>query len=187
MGVRLSRICPCQSTSPEVHIKLTMVIHSDWFRREAKNDSFEPTVDMLLNTTFFVWFGIVCPWPLFASSIISLWRLVVLAIVILLLRRPVVLLMLQRPLWQIGGTKEAAFVGFFGPIGVSAIFYQHIALEFLRTEIQGPGGIIRGDVKVMVETVRITIWFIVLCSVVSPLHEMVFFFFSQLYGYLTNA
>lgn len=137
---------------------------------------------MLLNTTFFVWFGIVCPWPLFTSSIISLWRLVVLAIVILLLRRPVVLLLLQRPLWQIDGTKEAAFVGFFGPIGVSALFYQHITLEFLRTEIQGPGGSIRGDVKVMSETVRITIWFIVLCSIVSPLYEASLFTIIWIFG-----
>lgn len=124
---------------------------------------------MLLNSTFFVWFGIVCPWDLFASSIIPLWRLVVLAIVILLLRRPVVLLLLQRFLRQIHGLKDAAFVGFFGPIGVSALFYQHITLEFLRREVHGPDGGLRGDVQVLSEAVRVTVWFVVLCSIVRAL------------------
>jgi NhaP-type Na+/H+ or K+/H+ antiporter len=149
-----------------------MANRSDWFRKETADDSFEPTIDMLLKSTFFVWFGVVCPWDLFASSIVSLWRLVVLAIVILLLRRPVVLLLLQRFFRQIDGIKDATFVGFFGPIGVSALFYQHLTLEFLQRENHASDGSLRGDVKVKSETVKVTIWFIVLCSIVSALHAL---------------
>lgn len=160
-----------------------MANRSDWFRKETADDSFEPTIDMLLNSTFFVWFGVVCPWDLFASSIVSLWRLVVLAIVILLLRRPVVLLLLQRFLRQVDGIKDATFVGFFGPIGVSALFYQHLTLEFLHREIHAPDGSLRGDVKAMSEIVKVTIWFIVLCSIVSALHA----FQGELLGSSANT
>lgn len=83
-----------------------------------------------------------------------------------MLRRPPVLLLLQKLLWQVNGAPQSLFVGFFGPIGVSAIFYQHVALEFLRTEVESGEGM-RGDVEVLSEVVRVVVWFVVLCSIVS--------------------
>jgi NhaP-type Na+/H+ or K+/H+ antiporter len=26
------------------------------------DDSFQPTIDMLLNVSIFIWFGAICPW-----------------------------------------------------------------------------------------------------------------------------
>lgn len=59
----------------------------DWFRLETLDDSLQPTIDMLLNLAVFLWFGAICPWALFAhSSVIPIYRLIVLGILILLFR-----------------------------------------------------------------------------------------------------
>lgn len=51
------------------------------------------------------------------------WRGPAIAAVLLLLRRPPVLLLLRPLLPQVRGWKEAAFVGWFGPIAVAAFYY----------------------------------------------------------------
>lgn len=59
----------------------------DWFRLETLDDSLQPTIDMLLNLSIFVWFGAICPWAMFQSNdVIPLVRLIFLGILILLLR-----------------------------------------------------------------------------------------------------
>src|SRR5436309_38789 len=63
-------------------------IYSDWFRLETVDDSLQPTVDMLLNLSVFLWLGAVCPWPMFAhNNVISIYRLIFLGILVLLFRR----------------------------------------------------------------------------------------------------
>lgn len=147
---------------------------SGWFQKETRNDSFEPAIDMLLNMSFFVWFGVVCPWPLFNSSFVSLWRLVVLAVCILLLRRPLVLLLLYKRLGPIHQPRQALFMGFFGPIGVSAIFYQHETMEFLRTHVKTPDGEVRQDAQTLSDLVRVIVWFVVLSSTVRTYSLILF-------------
>ncbi len=59
----------------------------DWFRLETLDDSLQPTIDMLLNLTIFIWFGAICPWTEFVNNtVIPLYRLILLGILILLLR-----------------------------------------------------------------------------------------------------
>ncbi|KAJ1674263.1 hypothetical protein EV182_003637, partial [Spiromyces aspiralis] len=61
----------------------------DWFSQETKDAHFQEVLDSLFNITFFVYFGTVIPWNDFNNSAIGLspWRLVVVAILILILRR----------------------------------------------------------------------------------------------------
>jgi NhaP-type Na+/H+ or K+/H+ antiporter len=157
----------------------------DWFRKQTERDSFEPTVDTLLNWAIFVYFGAVCPWRSFAPSVhgvgpLPLWRLVCLAISVLCLRRvPVVL-----GLWKLGllkgnvkDLKQALFMGWFGPIGVSSIFYLHVMMEFLVEDMQPEGGL-REDVRTLYEVVQVVVWFVMVSSVVSLVsphirHQMV--------------
>ncbi len=40
----------------------------DWFRLETLDDSLQPTVDMLLNVSIFMWLGAVCPWSSFVDN-----------------------------------------------------------------------------------------------------------------------
>lgn len=156
----------------------------DWFRLETLDDSLQPTIDMLLNLSVFIWFGAVCPWASFAqNSVIPLYRLIILGIVILLLRfvvlpkldlkvvltiprRLPVVFALHRFIHQIEEKRQAIFVGFFGPIGVSAIFYLYISLEFLETITVD--GVERADAEHLGEVIKVVVWFLVICSIVSP-------------------
>ena len=139
----------------------------DWFRLETEDDSLQPTIDMLLNVSVFMWYGAVCPWHKFvANDIIPIYRLVPLGIMVLLFRRLPMVLMYHhfRLIHQIEEIRHALFVGFFGPIGVSAIFYLYISREFLR-EIKVDGHE-REDAYRLGEAIEIVVWFLVICSIV---------------------
>jgi sodium/hydrogen antiporter len=121
---------------------------------------------MLLNLSIFIWFGAVCPWESFrTNSVVSIYHLVVLGILILLLRRLPILFALRKYIHQIEGLREALFMGFFGPIGVSAIFYLYISLEFLETLTID--GVQRDDARKLGEVITLIIWFLAICSNVS--------------------
>lgn len=137
----------------------------DWFRLETLDDSLQPTVDMLLNVSIFMWYGTVCPWHSFLeNNVIPLYRLVPLGILVLLFRRLPWVFALHKYIPQIEETRQAIFVGFFGPVGVSAIFYLYITVEFLATlRVNGEP---RADVGNLEETVRVVVWFLAICSIV---------------------
>ncbi|KAF2397142.1 hypothetical protein EJ06DRAFT_482205 [Trichodelitschia bisporula] len=136
----------------------------DWFRQETEDDTLQPTIDMLLNVTIFIWFGAVCPWRMFAhNNVIPIYRLVPLGILVLLFRRLPVVVLMRKQIHQIEGWSQTFFVGFFGPIGVSAIFYLYVTLEWLRLEINVDGEE-REDAKMLAEVMTVVIWFLVICS-----------------------
>jgi NhaP-type Na+/H+ or K+/H+ antiporter len=133
------------------------------------DDSLQPTIDMLLNITIFLWLGAVCPWPLLAATPdLPLSRLVAMTALILLFRRPPVILVFRRWIPHIETFKEGLLAGYFGPIGVSAIFYLLVCVEFLREMLHTPG--LQGDgkmqVEILLETIRPTVWMCVVASVV---------------------
>ncbi|PKY02452.1 putative Na/H antiporter [Aspergillus campestris IBT 28561] len=137
----------------------------DWFRLETMDDSLQPTIDMLLNLSIFIWFGAVCPWSSFLNNdTIPLYRLVFLGILILLVRRIPIIFAMHRYIHQIENIYHAGFVGFFGPIGVGAVFYLSISREYLR-EIK-VNGEVREDAHRLSEAVNIIVWFLVVCSIV---------------------
>ncbi|TKA25545.1 hypothetical protein B0A50_05406 [Salinomyces thailandicus] len=137
----------------------------DWFRVETEDDSLQPTIDMLLNVSVFMWFGAVCPWHSFVdNNVIPIYRLIFLGILVLLFRRLPMVLAFHKFIHQIEEVRHAAFVGFFGPIGVSAIFYLYISREFLR-RIEFPAGQEREDAERLAETMNVVIWFLVMCSI----------------------
>lgn len=121
---------------------------------------------MLLNVAIFMWYGAVCPWEKFLTNdVIPIYRLIALGILVLLLRRPVVLLAAHRWIPQTEDLRQAIFMGFFGPVGVSGVFYLYITLEFIET--LSHGGIPREDVAHLGEATTIIVWFVAVCSVVS--------------------
>ncbi|KAK8104673.1 sodium/hydrogen exchanger family protein [Apiospora kogelbergensis] len=144
----------------------------DWFRLETLDEyvvkptsSLQPTIDMLLNVTIFMWYGAVCPWHMFlVNNVIPIYRLIPLGILVLLFRRPPVILGLHRWIRQIEDIRQAIFMGFFGPVGVSGIFYLFITLEFIKTLDQD--GKTRPDVENLGEITTVIVWFIAICSVV---------------------
>ena len=138
---------------------------SDWFRLETLDDSLQPTIDMLLNVAIFIWLGAICPWYQFAhNNVIPIYRLIPLGILILLLRRLPVVFALHKKIHQIQEVRQALFVGFFGPIGISAIFYLYVSLEFLREVTDS--GVERADAEFLGEVITVVVWFLIICSVV---------------------
>ncbi|KAK3988139.1 Sodium/hydrogen exchanger family-domain-containing protein [Cladorrhinum sp. PSN332] len=137
----------------------------DWFRLETLDDSLQPTIDMLLNVSVFMWFGAVCPWSSFLNNdVVSLYRLVPLGILVLLFRRLPWVFAVHKFIPQIEEVRQAIFVGFFGPVGVSAIFYLYITLEFLKSlQVDGKP---REDVENLPETVLVVVWFLAICSII---------------------
>jgi NhaP-type Na+/H+ or K+/H+ antiporter len=131
----------------------------DWFRLETMDDSLQPTIDMLLNMSVFLWFGAVCPWESFAE--IPTGRLLLLAAAVILLSRPPVVLALRHWIPSIQSVQEGMFAGYFGPIGVSAIFYLLVAQEFLKDLDTG-----HERVQEMARLITPVVWMCVVTSVV---------------------
>jgi sodium/hydrogen antiporter len=137
----------------------------DWFRLETLDDSLQPTIDMLLNLSVFIWYGAVCPWVSFrVNDVIPLYRLVILGILVLLFRRIPIVLILHKEIWQIEHFRQALFVGFFGPVGVSAIFYLYVSIDFLDQVRYHDEE--REDAKKLKEVMMVVIWFLAICSIV---------------------
>jgi hypothetical protein len=72
---------------------------------------------------------------------------------------------MHRWIHQIEEKRQAIFVGFFGPIGVSAIFYLYVSLEFLETI--KVNGVEREDAERLGEAMMVVVWFLAICSIVS--------------------
>jgi hypothetical protein len=120
---------------------------------------------MLLNISVFLWFGAVCPWVSFwDNDVLPFWRLLLLGVLVLLFRRLPVVFAMHKKIRQIEEFQQAAFVGFFGPIGVSAIFYLYVSIDFLHGVTVD--GVIRADAVRLEEIMRVVIWFLAICSIV---------------------
>ncbi|ANB13155.1 Nha1p [Sugiyamaella lignohabitans] len=117
----------------------------------------QPTVDLALNLGIFVWIGATMPWQDFVSTF-ALWKFIVMGIALLLFRRLPAVLLFYRIIPDIADLKEAVFTGFFGPIGVGALFYLEVALQ----EFQGMG---LSNSNVMVRTIKPVVYFSILSSV----------------------
>jgi Na(+)/H(+) antiporter len=111
-----------------------------WFTEKTEESHVSNVIDLLINLAFFVYFGTIIPWPQFDSAIIGLsaWRLVVIAILVLLFRRIPIMLALKPIIPDIKTWREALFAGHFGPIGVGAIFVAILARAELETESTTP-------------------------------------------------
>ncbi|EEY20490.1 Na(+)/H(+) antiporter [Verticillium alfalfae VaMs.102] len=68
-----------------------------------------------------------------------------------------------RHIHQIEDLRQALFVGYFGPIGISAIFYLCVGLEFLRGLETETGA--HGELRRLKELMVTVVWFLVAFSV----------------------
>ncbi|KAI8062124.1 Cation/H+ exchanger, partial [Gongronella butleri] len=132
-----------------------------WFRKETEEAHFQEVIDMMLNLAIFVYIGAIIPWSEFTNASIGLapWRLVVLAIMILLFRRLPIVLLLKPAMPSIKTYREAAFSGWFGPMGVGAVFLSKIAKEELEHVYAGQ------PLPVSIQVINPVVLFIVLSSV----------------------
>ena len=112
-----------------------------WFLYEIQDEKVQEVLDLLLNLTYFILFGALMPWKLYSywslesiplqiqTVAVPMNLLVPFTIAILLLRRLPVIYTMRQCIPSIATKKEALFVGWFGPIGVGALFYGQLLEE----------------------------------------------------------
>ncbi|KAK1241857.1 hypothetical protein MKX07_007680 [Trichoderma sp. CBMAI-0711] len=100
-----------------------------WFGEKTEESHVSNVIDLLLNLAYFVFFGTIIPWEQYNNGFLGMevWRLVVIAIFVILFRRIPVMMLLKPVIPDIKNWREALFAGHFGPIGVGAIFVAILA------------------------------------------------------------
>ena len=93
-------------------------------REEREEQHIQEAVAKLFTLPMFVLFGIALP---FADWVRIGWPLLALAVLILLLRRPPVIALLFPALHSALNGRDTAYLAWFGPIGVAAIYYATLA------------------------------------------------------------
>ena len=162
--------------------------YDGWFARKTRATHLPQILDLLLNSTMFIYFGTIIPWHLFSASSslnpipnMHPWKLVVLLILIILFRRIPPLLALKPLIPVIRTYTEALFAGHFGPMGLGALFLAIEARAMLETgtslplkhpdpkDILNGGGAMNKEEARMryieVETIWAVVCFIILGSV----------------------
>lgn len=96
-----------------------------------RHDEVNSCVDVLLNFGGFMYIGIVIPWEQFNDpdgTGVTYPRLIALGVLVLLFRRiPAILMLYKLMPAVVKNYKDALFMGYFGPIGVGAVFYlEHV-------------------------------------------------------------
>lgn len=126
-------------------------------RLAAEDAGFQDIIDMLLNAAIFMYVGAIIPWYAYNDPVTGIvpWRIVVLAICVMAFRRLPWVVAMYKMIPAISDLREAVFIGWFGPIGISAIFYVQVALEYLPKES-------RDQVKKTVEPI---VYFMVFTSI----------------------
>jgi len=106
-----------------------------FFNRQTEESVFSSVIDLLFNITAFVYVGAWMPFDKFqeAELSISVWRLIVIAILVLLLRRLPIVIALYRWIPDIKTFREAIFSGHFGPIGIGETF--NLPRPFINTKL----------------------------------------------------
>ncbi|KAL9603336.1 MAG: hypothetical protein Q9219_001198 [cf. Caloplaca sp. 3 TL-2023] len=97
-----------------------------WFANKTKETHLPNILDLLLNSSMFVYFGAIIPWKSFiprdVTPTITPGKLVGLLILILLFRRIPIVLLLKPLIPDIRTYREALFCGHFGPMGIGGLF-----------------------------------------------------------------
>lgn len=108
-----------------------------WFSGKTEKIKLPNVIDLLLNSTVFVYFGAIIPWETFTGQL-NAWKLLACLVLVLLVRRIPIVLALHRWIPDIANHREALFAGHFGPIGVGALFLAIEARARLETGSSTP-------------------------------------------------
>lgn len=105
-----------------------------WVAVNTADSDASTVLDLILNISYFVYLGAIIPWQQFNDRALGLdvWRLILLAIAVIFLRRIPEALVILPFCPDIKSWQEAVFVGHFGPIGVGAVFASILAISELQ-------------------------------------------------------
>ncbi|KAI9572176.1 Cation/H+ exchanger [Boletus coccyginus] len=117
-GQRVSVVCEHVKSHPS---KGSAISWDGHFNSQTEDDSFSSVIDYIFNCGCFIYIGAWLPFESYNLPELGLtpWRLVVLMLAILVLRRIPPLLLLYTWVPEITSWKEALFAGHFGPVRTS--------------------------------------------------------------------
>ena len=146
----------------------TAFAYDGWFNKKTEESMFSNVIDLLFNCACFIYIGAWIPFSEFNYPEVSIlpWRLVVLSILVMLLRRIPIMIALYRWIPDIRTFREAAFSGHFGPMGVGAVFISTLALQQIPTfEPETAGRLPETQLELLAVSIQPIVAFIVLCSI----------------------
>ncbi|KAI0076338.1 hypothetical protein K474DRAFT_1663178 [Panus rudis PR-1116 ss-1] len=145
-----------------------------FFNKQTEESVFSSVIDLLFNIAAFVFVGAWMPFGDFSNEhlTLSVWRLIVIAILVLILRRLPIMIALYRWIPDIKTFREAVFSGHFGPMGIGAIFISTLAAEQLPHPHDPP----EGQTELLAASIQPIVAFMVLCSI--TIHGLSIPFFS---------
>jgi sodium/hydrogen antiporter len=108
-----------------------------WFSEKTEKVQLPNVLDLLLNSTLFVYFGAIIPWESFTAQI-NAWNMLACLVLILLLRRIPIVIAMHHWIPDIHNYREALFSGHFGPMGAGALFLAIEARARLETDSSSP-------------------------------------------------
>lgn len=146
-----------------------------FFNRQTEQSVFSSVIDLLFNIAAFIFIGAWMPFNTFSNAelTLSVWRLIVIAILVLLLRRLPIMLLLYKWIPDVKTFREAIFSGHFGPIGVGAVFISTLAVGALPATEGNPE---EDQIAMLASTIQPIVSFMVLCSI--TIHGLSIPFFS---------
>ncbi|KAF9892601.1 hypothetical protein FE257_001003 [Aspergillus nanangensis] len=132
---------------------------------EARHDEVNPCIDVLLNFGGFMYIGAIFPWDEFNQpelTGITYPRLILLGVLVLFLRRIPSIFLLYKLMPRVcKDWREALFMGYFGPIGIGAVFY----VEHTRHLFPKPGNGDEEEARLM-RAIGPTVYWLVFFSII---------------------
>ncbi|KAI1763679.1 Na(+)/H(+) antiporter 1 [Hypoxylon sp. FL1150] len=147
---------------------------------ERRHDEVNSCIDVLLNFGGFMYLGTSIPWQEFHQpelTGITYPRLIALGVLVILFRRiPALLVTYKMMPSVVKNWREAVFMGYFGPIGVGAIYYlQHTRLLFPKEYAASPRE------RELLDAICPVVYFLVLFSIL--VHGLSIPILSAIYKY----
>ena len=138
------------------------------FNVHTEDELFSSVIDLVLNCACFIYIGAWLPFSQFNSPDLGIvpWKLVVLFIGILLLRRIPSMIIIYKWIPEVKTLKEALFCGHFGPMGVGAVFISTLAVtELQRSLNEETDGSKRAQNELLKNSLHPIVGFVVLGSI----------------------
>lgn len=109
-------------------VAFSMVVHP---KREEQQERVQDAIGRFFDLPVFVLLGMALPW----GEWLGLgWGGLVLALAVLLLRRLPAVLASSPLIGQVRRTRDSLFLGWFGPIGIAALYYATFSLRHTGVE-----------------------------------------------------
>ena len=157
----------------------TVFAWDGFFNRQTEESVFSSVIDTLFNVAAFIFVGAWMPFGEFhlhvrsgtgedAMGAVQVWRLVVLAILVLLLRRLPIMMAMYKWIPDVKTWREAVFTGHFGPMGIGAIFISTLASDFLLQHIAGNPSTTpdqQRQLEMVSQMIQPIVAFMVICSI----------------------